>query len=149
MREWQRASRECGKLNNYTWNSPRWPTKLASSPEKVLKGTGKERNCGNRVKTRPKGIMYVPVDHLAWKMIDDVGCTSCWNEKSFANMCALIWWSESEKISKGPKLNETVAYNPFYVPQGAGPIIKPKFWGGWGGLQKEIPSLKERPIYAE
>ncbi len=58
------------------------------------------------------------------------------------DMCALIWWSESEKISKGPKLNEIVAYNPFYVPQGAGPIIKPKFGGG-GGLQKEIPRLKE------
>jgi len=62
-------------------------------------------------------------------MIDDVGCTSCWNEKSFASMCALIWWSESEKISKGPKLNEIVVYNPFYVPQGAGPIIRPKFGG--------------------
>jgi hypothetical protein len=68
-------------------------------------------------------------------MIDDVGCTKfAGMKKSFANMCALIWWSESEKTSKGPKLNETFVYkNPFCVPQGAGPIIKPKF----GGLSRK------------
>jgi hypothetical protein len=37
------------------------------------------------------------------------------------DMCALIWWSESEKISKGPKLNEIVAYNPFYDLKGPVP----------------------------
>jgi hypothetical protein len=47
--------------------------------------------------------------------------------KNHSPICALSWWSKSEKISKGPKLNETVVYNPFYVPEGAGPIIKPKF----------------------
>jgi hypothetical protein len=67
--------------------------------------------------------------------------------KNHAPICALIWWSESEKISKLPRLNETVVYNPFYVPQGAGPILnKTKVWRA---LQKEIPRLKERPIYAE
>jgi hypothetical protein len=41
------------------------------------------------------------------------------------------------KVRKSPKVQNSmktvVSYNPFYVPQGAGPIIKPKF----GGLSRK------------
>ncbi len=54
------------------------------------------------------------------------------------------------KVRKSPKvqnsMKQLVVYNPFYGPQGAGPIVKPKVWRA---LQEEIRRLKERPIYAE
>ncbi len=79
--------------------------------------------------------MYdVPVDHLAWKMIDDVACTSLLEWKIIRQYVHLFG---GLKVRKSPKVQNSmktvVSYNPFYVPQGAGPIIKPKS----GGLSRK------------
>jgi hypothetical protein len=50
--------------------------------------------------------------------------------KNHLPICALIWWSESEKISKGPKLNETVVYNPFLCTSRGWSHNKTKKFGG-------------------
>lgn len=62
--------------------------------------------------------------------------------KNHSPICALIWWSESEKISKGPKLNENSCFiQPLLCTSRGWSNNKTKVWRA---LQKEIPRLKER-----